>query len=142
MKKILLLGIGVLWTLSMAHASIHHLEIPFGSPHSTDSLPDVLADKKADLLGSTLKSEAIYQFATHQLPNNLDEWKEKREEIREKIIQNSGLKDYSDLPLDLKETGSVTMDGYTIKNIYFQTMPGIYATANLYIPDGEGPFPA
>jgi len=33
------------------------------------------------------------------------------------------------------------MDGYTIKNIFFQTRPGIYATANLYIPDGDGPFP-
>ncbi|MEX2511909.1 MAG: acetylxylan esterase [Cyclobacteriaceae bacterium] len=142
MKKLLLLGIGVFWAFSMSHASIRPFEIPFGSLHSLDSLPDVLAGQKADLLGNTLKNEAIYQFSTHQLPNNLDEWEEKREEIREKIIQNSGLKDYSDLPLDLKETGSVDMDGYTIKNIYFQTMPGVYATANLYIPDGEGPFPA
>src|SRR5690606_1292342 len=38
--------------------------------------------------------------------------------------------------------GSTKMTGYTVKNIYFQTLPGVYATANLYIPDGEGPFPA
>ena len=29
-----------------------------------------------------------------------------------------------------------------IKNITFQTRPGVYATANLFIPDGPGPFPA
>ncbi len=34
------------------------------------------------------------------------------------------------------------MDGYTVKNIAFQTRQGIYETANLYIPDGPGPFPA
>ncbi len=33
------------------------------------------------------------------------------------------------------------MKGYSIKNIYFQTRPGVYATANLYVPDGKGPFP-
>jgi hypothetical protein len=139
MKKILILGIAVIWTFSMAHASICNLAIPFGT---MDSLPDVLADQKADLLGNTLKNEAIFQFATHQLPNNLEAWEEKRKEIREKIIQNSGLKDHGELPLDMKETGAVDMEGYTIKNIYFQTLPGVYATANLYIPDGEGPFPA
>src|SRR5699024_2766790 len=30
---------------------------------------------------------------------------------------------------------------YMIKNILFQTRPGVFATANLYIPDGAGPFP-
>ena len=33
------------------------------------------------------------------------------------------------------------MKGYSIKNIAFQTRPGIYATANLYIPEGKGKFP-
>ena len=49
---------------------------------------------------------------------------------------------HQNLPLNLKETGSVKMNGYTIKNIAFQTRPGVYATANLYIPDGQGKFPA
>jgi hypothetical protein len=34
------------------------------------------------------------------------------------------------------------MKGYQIKNIAFQTRPGVYATANLYVPEGKGPFPA
>src|SRR6185369_1001558 len=49
---------------------------------------------------------------------------------------------HQDLPLNMIETGSLKMKGYTVKNIAFQTRPGIYATANLYIPDGDGTFPS
>jgi hypothetical protein len=42
----------------------------------------------------------------------------------------------------MKEYRTIQMRGYSIKNLIFQTRPGIFATANLYIPDGKGPFPA
>ena len=142
MKITLLLGIGVLWALSMAQANILCLDIPYGTYHSLDSLPNVLVDQRSDLLGSSLKNQAMVKFATHQLPDNLEEWSKKRDEIRENIILHSGLKRYPNLPLNMKETGSLDMEGYTIRNIYFQTLPGVYATANLYVPDGKGPFPA
>ncbi|WP_158857525.1 dienelactone hydrolase family protein [Lunatibacter salilacus] len=142
MKNILLLKFCFLLVLPMAQANIHSVNIPFVTHHSLDSLPNVLAGQQSDLLGTSLKNQAMIKFATHLLPDNLEEWSEKREEIRNKIILHSGLKTYSNLPLDMKETGSKTMDGYTVKNIYFQTLPGVYATANLYIPEGQGPFPA
>ena len=44
--------------------------------------------------------------------------------------------------LNAKVTGSVQSDGFRIENILFESMPGRYVTANLYIPDGTGPFPA
>jgi len=47
-----------------------------------------------------------------------------------------------DLPLNMRVTRVIKKEGYTVKNIVFQTQPGIYATANLFIPDGVGPFPA
>lgn len=142
MKNILLLVFCVLLALPMAQATILDLNIPYGTHHSLDSLPNVLAGQQSDLLGTSLKNQAMIKFATHQLPDNLDEWQAMREEIRGKIIHHSGLKTYPDLPLDIRETGSKTLDGYTVKNIYFQTLPGVYATANLYIPEGQGPFPA
>ena len=142
MKTILLLVCCVLLALPLAQATILNVNIPYGTHQPTDTLPNVLADQRADLLGTSLKKEAMLKFATHQLPDNLEDWKVMREEIREKIILHSGLKTYPDVPLDIRETGSKTMDGYTVKNIYFQTLPGVYATANLYIPDGKGPFPA
>jgi hypothetical protein len=59
------------------------------------------------------------------------------------IIESAGIELVdTDLPFDVQETGTITLDGYSIKNIAFQSLPGAYATANLFIPDGEGPFPA
>ncbi|HSI78635.1 MAG TPA: hypothetical protein VK957_22260, partial [Lunatimonas sp.] len=142
MKNILLLKFCILLALPMAQANILNVNIPLGTHHSQDSLPNVLADQQSDLLGTSLKNQAMIKFATHLLPDNLEDWNEKREEIRNEIILHSGLKTYSNLPLNMRETGSKTMDGYTVKNIYFQTLPGVYATANLYIPEGQGPFPA
>ena len=109
---------------------------------NADSLPSVLTKNHADLLESRLRNQAILQFGTHQLPDNLKDWEAYRSELRKKIIQKTGLIVNQNLPLDIKETGSIQMMGYQIKNIAFQTRPGIYATANLYVPEGKGPFPA
>jgi len=109
---------------------------------NSDSLPSVLTKNHADLLESRLRGQAILQFGKHQLPDNLKEWEVYRSQLRSKIIQKTGLIVNHELPLDIKETGSIQMKGYQIKNIAFQTRPGVYATANLYVPEGKGPFPA
>lgn len=108
----------------------------------SDSLPDVFAKNHADFLESKLRNEAIIKFGTHQLPDNPEDWVKYRTNLRKTIIQKTGLVVNHSLPLDIKESGSIQMKGYRIKNIAFQTRPGVYATANLYIPDGKGPFPA
>ena len=143
MKRIFLSALGVLisTTLLCAHDT-SSLSFAGENVSSHDSLPDVFGDNRADLVESNLRNEARLRFATHQLPPNKEEWEKERKIIREKIIQNSGLKVDHQLPLDMRETGTTQMEGYTIKNIYFQTHPGVYATANLYVPDGKGPFPA
>jgi N-acetyl-beta-hexosaminidase len=109
---------------------------------NTDSLPCVFQKNQADLINSRLRNEALVKFASQQLPDNLMEWKRYRTELLYKIIAKTGLKINHDLPLNIKETANIKMEGYSIKNIAFQTQPGIYATANLYVPDGIGPFPA
>jgi len=107
-----------------------------------DTLPDVLTKNHADFLESKLRNEAIIKFGMHQLPDNPQDWDKYRTNLRKTIIQKTGLVVNHDLPLDIKETGTIQMKGYRIKNIAFQSRPGVYATANLYIPDGKGPFPA
>lgn len=111
-------------------------------PVPSEVLPRVLGENRADLIKSRLKNEAILKSTLHQLPNNPEEWAAYRIKLRENIIKAGGIDVDHDLPLDLRETKTIQMDGYSIKNIYFQTHPGIYATANLFIPNGEGPFPA
>lgn len=46
-------------------------------------------------------------------------------------------------PLNPRKVGEINRDGYKIEKIIFESQPGFYVTANLYIPTrGEGPYPA
>lgn len=45
-------------------------------------------------------------------------------------------------PLRASVTGTVRRQGYRIENVIFESQPGFKVTANLYLPDGPGPFPA
>ena len=45
-------------------------------------------------------------------------------------------------PLSTRVTGIIDDDGYTIEKILFASQPGFHVTANLYRPEGQGPFPA
>ncbi|GAA4321559.1 alpha/beta hydrolase family protein [Flaviaesturariibacter amylovorans] len=45
-------------------------------------------------------------------------------------------------PLNTTVTGTLQRKGYRIENIVFESTPGHHVTANLYLPEGKGPFPA
>jgi cephalosporin-C deacetylase-like acetyl esterase len=44
-------------------------------------------------------------------------------------------------PLNPQVTGTSQQKGFRIENIVFESMPHRHVTADLYIPDGKGPFP-
>jgi hypothetical protein len=106
-----------------------------------NTVPKIFPCNHDDLIYSKTRHEAMMKFTVHQLPDNLADWEKHKTILKETITCKTGFSIDHSLPLDLKESGSVKMEGYTIKNIIFQTRENIYATANLYIPDGEGPFP-
>lgn len=109
---------------------------------ANDKLPKVYDNKQNDKIANSLRSLAK-EKATHLiLPTTGSDLKEFTEQIRNNVIQASGALLNQKLPLNYTETRSIQKDGYTIKNISFQTRPGVYATANLYVPDGNGVFPA
>ncbi|UKM64962.1 alpha/beta hydrolase family protein [Flavobacteriaceae bacterium GSB9] len=43
--------------------------------------------------------------------------------------------------LNVKVVGVTQLDGFRVENIIFESLPKRYVTANLYIPNGKGPFP-
>lgn len=107
-----------------------------------DRLPRVLPGNHADLIAGKLRLDAMLKFAERKLPDNLNDWETYRHQLKDEIIKKAGVVIDHKLPLNIKETGKIQITGYSVKNIVFQTRPGIYATANLYVPDGNGPFPA
>ena len=44
-------------------------------------------------------------------------------------------------PLNAKTLAVRQRDGYRVENVLFESRPLHYVTANLYVPDGKGPFP-
>ena len=65
----------------------------------------------------------------------LENWKAGREELRQQLFEMLSL---SPLPprTDLKAVtpSTVDADSFTVENLYFQSMPGLYVTANFYLP--------
>ncbi|QNL50398.1 acetylxylan esterase [Olivibacter sp. SDN3] len=107
-------------------------------------LPKVLsgAVPKKDFIAAHYRGLAAAAFEDWQRTYRPVDWQEQRERLKQLIIDKSGMKLYPELPVDVRVTRTIRQKDYVIKNIYFQSRPGIYATANLYLPVGEGPFPA
>lgn len=72
--------------------------------------------------------------------NTLDEWKAKRGEYRRQLQEMLGLWPMPERT-DLKPvvTGCITNDEFVAEKIYFQASPGLYCTANLYLPKNLKP---
>ncbi|MFH1070856.1 MAG: acetylxylan esterase, partial [Candidatus Glassbacteria bacterium] len=67
---------------------------------------------------------------------------ERQKLVREKILATLGpLPEKTELKP--RVTGRLERDGYFVENVVFQSQPGFYVTANLYVPSrGKKPFPA
>jgi len=67
--------------------------------------------------------------------DSLDEWKEHRVVLRQQLFEMLGL---DPLPkktdLHATVTGRVEHDGFVVEKLHYQSRPGLYVTANLYLP--------
>ncbi len=101
---------------------------------------DVWLGKASSVVQDTLTMEARRRHLQHQPPLTLEAWQEQRSRLLENIRTAAGT--FSEpCPLDVQEHGSIRLEGYTLKKITYQSRPGMRVTANLYLPDGPGPFP-
>ncbi|MEZ5199563.1 MAG: acetylxylan esterase [Bacteroidales bacterium] len=105
-------------------------------------LPHLFPEKGEDMVFQRLRNEAFRKTESYKFPDNIAGLTRFSDELREKIIKKTGVVINHSLPLEIHETKAIHLKDYIIKNIYFQVRDGIYATGNLYIPEGEGPFPA
>jgi hypothetical protein len=68
---------------------------------------------------------------------SLEQWKAQREVLRAQLFEMLGL---APLPprTDLKATvtGVLQQEDFSVEKLHFQSMPGLYVTANLYLPKG------
>jgi cephalosporin-C deacetylase-like acetyl esterase len=74
--------------------------------------------------------------------NDINDWNAYKEKLLSGYQRSLGLPFPEKTPLKAERIGVLERGSYRIENILYQSMPEIYVTANLYIPqEGEGPFP-
>ncbi|MBO5723632.1 MAG: acetylxylan esterase, partial [Lentisphaeria bacterium] len=74
--------------------------------------------------------------------DNLKDWQSFRTELRKTLWEKLGSVYDRDLPLDYKEYGTIDCGSYKIRKITYRSTKEMLVTANLFVPEGEGPFPA
>ncbi|MBI4626932.1 MAG: acetylxylan esterase [Verrucomicrobia bacterium] len=63
--------------------------------------------------------------------------------IRSEFIKAIGGFPDTRTPLNARITGTLERDGYRIEKLIYESLPGFFVTANVYVPTGRpGPFPA
>jgi len=67
---------------------------------------------------------------------------ERQQYIRERILESlGGLPERA--PLNARITGTLVRDGYRVEKLIYESLPGYYVTANVYVPlQGTPPYPA
>ncbi len=113
--------------------------LPPGLPPAPESGP-------ALCVGAYLKPEqgkAMLDAALAQFPDKTS-WDAYAQHVRQRIQEGVGLSPYPKrTPLNPIVRGKRTLDGYTVENIAFESVPGYFVTGNLYRPlNAKGPMPA
>jgi cephalosporin-C deacetylase-like acetyl esterase len=87
-------------------------------------------------------AEAKTHLATRRRIDSIAALNARRDQVRRQILQNvGGLPERT--PLNAKVVGVLERDQYRIEKVIFESQPGLYVTANLYLPkNGKPPYPA
>jgi len=83
------------------------------------------------------RSEAVFAAgdATRDSITSREVLQKCQQEIREFIVQSLGGLPPMDTPLNARTVGTVKADGFRIEKVIFESRPGNYVTANLYLPE-------
>lgn len=87
---------------------------------------------------------------THRSLQDIDSpeaWNGQRARRHQELLEMLGLQDKPVTgdrePVKVTRTGVIQDEGFRIEKLYYESMPGLYVPANLYIPDGiTSPVPA
>jgi hypothetical protein len=109
--------------------------------HAADAPPETA---RGDRMRDAYFRQQVKRIADADLAgiSTRADWEKKRPEYRRQFLDMLGL---SPLPprtdLHATVTGKVETDLFTVEKLHFQSIPGLYVTANLYVPK-RAPLPA
>jgi hypothetical protein len=77
------------------------------------------------------------------VPATREAWAARARYIREHVLASAGLLPMPErTPLNPVVFDEIRHTDYTVAKVYFESLPGLFVTGNLYHPAGAGPFPA
>ncbi|QEL18493.1 alpha/beta hydrolase family protein [Limnoglobus roseus] len=104
---------------------------------AADPQPDLSAGRAMIDNYFRVQSKQIADQCLNDLTTKAD-WEKRRVTLRQQYLEMMGL---WPMPArtDLKPvvTGTVEAEKYRVEKLHFQSMPGLYVTANLYLPKGD-----
>lgn len=107
-----------------------------------EKTPDTPGNK---LLDRYFAGQAREIGATNGIGNiaTAEDWTKQAPEYRRQLAEMLGLDPMPEkTPLNVVKTGGQKGEGFVVENLHFQSMPGLYVTANLYLPEKvEKPLP-
>lgn len=104
-------------------------------------IPNVWHEDLNTQITDILHLEAERRLRLFTIGKNPADWLARRQELKQKLWSLLGCRYDATLPLDCQITRTIRQNGYRIDCLHYQSRPGLRVTANLYVPDGPGPFP-
>ncbi|MCX7418368.1 MAG: acetylxylan esterase [Planctomycetia bacterium] len=82
-----------------------------------------------------VKVQAAALRADDAVPQSADEWQQRKTKLRASLLKAWG--GFPETPCDLapRKLGEIQRDGYRVERLIFQTRPGVWMTANAYVPE-------
>jgi len=99
-----------------------------------EKTPPTPANKLLDRYFTEQAREIAVNNGVGQIESAAD-WQAKAPEYRRQMFEMLGLDPLPEKgPLQVVKTGELKGDGYVVEKLHFQSLPGMYVTANLYLP--------
>jgi dienelactone hydrolase len=89
-----------------------------------------------------VRAEAAAMRAGDAAPASLEDWQARRKVLRQKLEAAWGGFPTEHAPLEPRVLETLDRPDYRIEKIVFQTLPGVWMTANAWVPKREGKLPA
>ena len=72
------------------------------------------------------------------VPESLAAWKPRSEHVRKQLLVSLGLWPMPTMaPMEPIVHSQRMLDGYSISKVYFESLPGLYVTGSLFLPEGS-----
>ena len=89
-----------------------------------------------------VRAQAAALRANEHLPATKREWQAEKKRLRGQLEAAWGGFPWDEPPLKPAKLGELQREGYRIEKLVFQTLPGVWMTANAYVPNRKGKLPA